>query len=193
MRSISRCCISSTESDISYFAQALYLQNLQVISQEPDKRLRNQLVFRLDNGKLVKLPVLRAAKLIWIYFALKYMREVVGLDGFIFSDWFACDSMIGPDKAVGVTLVNLMLAGSRLGLQLSIATDPSDSEADLLSDWFAGWCNSSKCGVGVPELAVEFDRLIERQPQKVDWIYYACGLQIRDEGNPADVGSPLEK
>ena len=85
MRSTARCCISSTESDISYFAQALYLQNLQVISQEPDKRLRNQLVFRLDNGKLVKLPVLRAAKLIWIYFALKYMREVVGLDGFIFS------------------------------------------------------------------------------------------------------------
>lgn len=170
-------CISSTESQISVFANALFLQNLENISQEPDAKGRNCLVFKI-NGKKIRMPALRAAKLIWIYFCVKYVKEVHGLDGFIYSDWFSHDTNIGEDKAIGVSMVNFLLSNTGVGLQLSIANTPSQSEADLLSDWFAGWSNSSKAGVLNSELAEKFDALTERVPRKIDWVMYQCSLEV---------------
>lgn len=53
-------CISSTESQISMFANALFLQNLEKITQEPDAKGRNCLVFKINEQKTVRMPALRA-------------------------------------------------------------------------------------------------------------------------------------
>jgi len=171
-------CISSTESHISDFANAFFLKNIENISQEPDAKGRNYLSFRIGKHKIVRMPALRAAKIIWIYFCIKYMKEVHGLNGFIYSDWFSHDTLTGEDKAVGVAMVNFLLSSTGVGLQLSIAKTPSKSEADLLSDWFAGWSNSSKSGMLGSELSEKFDILIERAPHKIDWIMYQCNLEV---------------
>jgi hypothetical protein len=171
-------CISSREAQISQFAQAFFLQNNQNITQELDSKGRNCLVFKITQEKTIKMPVLRAAKLLWIYFCVKYMKEVNDLTGFIFSDWFSADVPEGEDKALGVSFVNFLLAQTGINLQLSIAHQPSQSEADLLSDWFAGWSNSSKGGTGNPELTATFNELIERAPQKIDWIMFACNIEV---------------
>lgn len=171
-------CISSTEAQISQFVQVFFLQNLPNITQELDAKGRNCLVFKISEDKKIRLPVLRAAKLIWIYFCIKYMKGVNQLAGFIYSDWFSADAMVGEDKALGISMVNFLLSSTGLNLQLSIPHDPGGSEADLLSDWFAGWSNSSKGGPASPELATKFDELIERSPMKIDWIMYECMFQI---------------
>ena len=171
-------CISSTESQISLFANALFLQNLQNIGQELDTKGRNCLVFKVSDQKTICMPALRAAKLIWIFFCIKYMREVHNLSGFIYSDWFSNDAAVGEDKALGVAMVNFLLSSTGVGIQLSIANSPESSEADLLSDWFAGWSNSSKGGTANSELAAKFDALIERTPRKIDWITYQCNLDV---------------
>lgn len=104
------------------------------------------------------------------------MKEVHNLSGFIYSDWFSNDTSVGEDKALGVAMVNFLLSNTGVDLQLSIANIPSQSEADLLSDWFAGWCNTSKGGSLTPELAAKFDALIVRVPRKIDWIMYQCEI-----------------
>ncbi|RON06235.1 hypothetical protein BK658_00140 [Pseudomonas brassicacearum] len=124
------------------------------------------------------MPALRAAKLLWIYFCVKYMKEVNNLTGFIYSDWFCADVPEGEDRALGVSFVNFLLTQTGINLQLSIPHKASQSEADLLSDWFAGWSNSSKGGTGNPELSAKFDQLIERASQKIDWIMFACNVEV---------------
>lgn len=171
-------CISSTEGQISLFANVLFLQNLRNIGQERDEKGRNCLVFKITDQKSIRMPALRAAKLIWIYFCVKYMKDVHNLGGFIYSDWFSNDTADGEDKALGVAMVNFLLDSTGVGLELSIARSPGSSEADLLSDWFAGWSNSSKGGKANTELAAKFDALIERTPCKVDWVMYQCNLQV---------------
>jgi hypothetical protein len=171
-------CISSTEGQISLFANALFLQNLHNIRQELDAKGRNCLVFKVSDQKTISMSALRAAKLIWIYFCMKYMKEVHNLNGFVFSDWFSNDSMTGEDKALGVSTVNFLLNSTGVGLQLSIANPPASSGADLLSDWFAGWSNSSKGGSVHSEFAAKFDSLIERIPSKIDWVMYQCNLEF---------------
>ncbi len=171
-------CISSTEAQISQFAQAFFLQNNQNISQELDAKGRNCLVFKISEEKSIKMPVLRAAKLIWIYFCVKYMKEVNNLAGFIYSDWFSADVSEGEDKALGVSFVNFLLTQTGIDLQLSIPHQASQSEADLLSDWFAGWSNSSKGGTGNAVLRTKFDQLIEHAQPKVDWIMFACNIEV---------------
>jgi hypothetical protein len=166
-------CISSTEHQISVFANVMYLQNLHNIRQELDRKGRNCLVFKLSEERSVIMPALRAARLIWTYFCIKYMKEVHNLSGSIYSDWFASDSMEGEVKALAVSMLNFLLTSTGIDLQLSIAKRPSDSEADLLSDWFAGWSNSSKNGMGNPTLSTKFDALIDRTPNKIDWIMFA--------------------
>jgi hypothetical protein len=173
-------CISSTEHQISLFANVMYWQNFHNIRQEPDKRGRNCLVFKITEDKIVSMPALRAAKLIWIYFCIKYMKEVHNLSGFIYSDWFACDSMDGEHKALGVAMVNFLLRSTGFDLQLSIAERPSESEADFLSDWFAGWSNSSKNGTGTKALVTRFDALTDRTPHKIDWIMFAPQVTMID-------------
>jgi hypothetical protein len=171
-------CISSTEAQISQFAQAFFLHYNQSITQELDSKNRNCLVFKINQQKTIKIPALRAAKLLWIYFCVKYMKEVNNLIGFIYSDWFCADVPEGEDKALGVSFVNFLLSQTGINLQLSIPHKASQSEADLLSDWFAGWSNSSKGGTGNPELSAKLDQLIERAPQKIDWIMFACNIEV---------------
>lgn len=171
-------CISSTEGQISAFANALFLQNLQNIRQETDAKGRNCLVFNVSEQKTIRMPALRAAKLIWIYFCMKYMKEAHNLSGFVYSDWFSNDTDAGEDKALGVAMVNFLLNSTGVGLQLSISNSPASSEADLLSDWFAGWSNSSKSGTANSELVAKFDALVERVPRKIGWIMYQYNLQI---------------
>jgi hypothetical protein len=171
-------CISSTEGEISEFAQAFYMLNFENVRQEGDERGRNTLVFRVSHSKEIKVPVLRAGKLLWIYFVFKYLKEVHNLNGFIFSDWFANDSVEGEERGLGVAIVNFLLKSGGIDLQLSLPNVPSESEADLLSDWFAGWCNSSKTENVDPIIAQEFETLIERHGEKVDWIRYACNLNV---------------
>ena len=171
-------CISSTEGQISLFANAFYFQNVQNIRQQMDAKGRNCLVFQVTNEKTVCIPALRAAKLIWIYFCIKYMKEVHSLGGFIYSDWFSNDSLVGQDKALGVSMVNFFLSSTGIGLQLSIANDPGTSEADILSDSFAGWTNAAKGGMSGQDLAAKFDALVDRTPTKIDWIMYQCNLTI---------------
>ncbi|MNT81714.1 hypothetical protein D3C72_2213340 [compost metagenome] len=84
----------------------------------------------------------------------------------------------GEDKALGVSFVNFLLSKVGINLQLSIPNKANQSEADLLSDWFAGWSNSSKGGTGNSELTAKFDRLIERTAQKVEWTMFACDIKI---------------
>jgi hypothetical protein len=172
-------CISSTEGQISLFANALYLQNLQVIGQEFDAKGRNCLVFKINDQKSIRIPTLRAAKLIWIYFCIKYMKEVHNLSGFIYSDWFSNDTYDGEDKALGVAMVNFLLSKTGIDLQLSIADVPGSSEDDLLSDWFAGWGNSSKGGTATAELAAKFNAMIAREPRKIDWVLYQMNLEVK--------------
>jgi hypothetical protein len=171
-------CISSTESEISRFAHAFYLQNLAHITQELNDKNKNCLVFAISETKKIKIPVLRAAKLLWIYFSIKYMKEVNQLDGFIYSDWFSADSMKGEDKALGVAFVNFLLNSTGIGLQLSIEVEPGKGEADLLSDWFAGWCNTSKSGTADSNIAAKFDQLVERTPKKIDWVEFLCNMEV---------------
>lgn len=178
-------CISSTEGQISTFANALYLQNLPNIGQEEDAKGRNCLVFKINDQKSIRMPALRAAKLIWIYFCMKYMRDVHNLEGFVYSDWFSNDTTQGEDKAIGVGMVNFLLSSTGVGLQLSIAKSPASSEADLLSDWFAGWSNGSKGGMATPEITAQFETLTEREPKKIDWILYQCHLEIVHSENNA--------
>ncbi len=176
-------CISSCESEISECTQAFYLQNLEAISQDTDATGRNYLVFKINPTKVVKVPVLRAARLVWAWNCLKYMKEVRGLDGFIKSDWFAGDAPDGEDPGVGVSLLNFLLQQTGVGLQVSIARNPAEGEAELLSDWFAGLCNSSLNGSVDADIAKRFDALLDRQP-RIDRINFRCAFEIhiRREG-----------
>lgn len=171
-------CISSTEGQISQFTQAFYLQNLSNITQELDKKGRNCLVFKISDTTVLRVPVLRAAKLVWIFYCLKYMKDVNKLDGFVLSDWFSCDSTTGDNKAEGLKTVNFLLSSTGVGLQLSIPHDSRRDEAELLSDWFSGLCNSSKSGVVDDEIAGRFEALTKREPTKIDAIEYACDFTI---------------
>jgi hypothetical protein len=171
-------CISSTEGQISQFTQAFYLQNLSNITQKRDNKGRNCLIFKISDTTVLQVPVLRAAKLVWIFYCLKYMKDVNKLEGFILSDWFSCDSTTGGNKAEGIKTVNFLLSSSGIGLQLSIPHDPRRDEAELLSDWFSGLCNSSKSGAVDEAIAGRFKALTEREPTKLDAIEYACDFTI---------------
>jgi hypothetical protein len=162
------------------FAQVLYLQNPDVVGQEVIDN-RNHMTFRLDDGTTIRrIPVLRAARLIWIYFCLKYLREVHRLNGFIYSDWLAGDTQHGDESAAAVRFVNLLLQGGQIGLQVSIARDPRNTEADLLSDWFAWWCNGSLSSTIDQDLACRFDQLLDRTNPKIYWERYAALLNVRN-------------
>jgi hypothetical protein len=174
-------CISSNEGQISNFAQAFYLQNLENISQSVDQRGKNTLVFQVAKDKQIALPVLRAAKLLWIYHCLKYMKEVRQLHGFLYSDWFACDSMSGEVKALGVSMVNFLLNATKMDLQVSIAKDPKNSEADLLSDWLSGWCNFAKGTGAGTDFARQFETLSARDSNKFDAIHFDRNFNVRVE------------
>jgi hypothetical protein len=174
-------CISSTEGEISNFAQAFYLQNLENVSQALDAKGKNCLVFRVSKDKQIAIPVLRAAKLLWIYFCLKYMKEFHQLDGVLYSDWFACDSMSGEHKALGVSMVNFLLTATKLGIQISIATDPKNSEADILADWLVGWCNFARSTGAATDFAKRFEILRDRDHRKFEAIEYACNMEIPTE------------
>ena len=113
-----------------------------------------------------------------IYLCFKYLKEVHGLEGFIYSDWLAGDTLEGEDEALAVRIVNFLLDRTGVDLQLSIPRNPETAEADLLSDWFAGWCNSSRTGAVDQDIAARFDQLLERQPAKVDWIRFRCNLEV---------------
>ena len=63
-------------------------------------------------------------------------------------------------------------------MRLSLPLDPDNSEADLLSDWFAGWANSSKTGSVEAEIQAEFEKVLERAPKKVDWIMTVPQLEF---------------
>lgn len=171
-------CISSTEGQISQFTQAFYLQNLSNITQETDNKGRNCLVFKTSDTTPLRVPVLRAAKLLWIFYCLKYMKDVHKLGGFILSDWFSCDSTTGESAAMGVKTVNFLLQSTGIDLQLSIPHDPSRDEGELLSDWFSGLCNSSKSGTIDEELTGRFKALTDREPTKIDAIDYVCDFNI---------------
>ena len=179
-------CISSTEGEISLFAQAFYLENIDKITQELDDKHGNCLVLKISETKRVNLPVLRAAMLIWTYYAIKYMKEVNQLNGFIYSDWFSGDRPeTGGDKALGVGIVNFLLKATGLDLQLSLPRDPDKAEADLLSDWFAGWSNSANNGSGDVDIKAKFDNVIGRDPKKIDWIRYAILPELPATANTA--------
>jgi hypothetical protein len=178
-------CISSTEGQISNFSQAFYLQNLENVSQALDAKGKNCLVFQVAKDKQIAIPVLRAAKLLWIYYCLKYTKEVHQLHGFLHSDWFACDSMSGEVKALGVSMVNFLLTATKLDLQISIAKDPKKSEADILSDWLCGWCNFARSTGRTTDLAKRFEALSNRDPSKFDAIHYACNMEVRVEPEKA--------
>ena len=168
-------CISSTEGEISRFAQMFYLDNLEKITQELDDKNGNCLVFKISETKTVKVPVLRAAILIWIYYVVKYMKDEKQLTGFIYSDWLSGDRPeMKKDKALGVGLINFLLKATGIDLRLSIALDPKNEEPTLLSDWFSGWSNSSKNGSIDEYIKEAFDQVVERSGEKIDWIMYAC-------------------
>jgi len=169
-------CISSTEAEISQFAQMFYLQNHENITQELDERNRNCLVFKISEKQIVKFPALRVGIIIWTYYAIKYMKEVNNLNGFIYSDWFS-----GNQSGVG--MVNFLLQSSGIELKLSLPINPGDSEADLLSDWFAGWSNGSKIGIVDDDIREGFEGVLEREPKKIDWLMYACDLEIELDGS----------
>ncbi|MBX9658821.1 MAG: hypothetical protein K2X00_09660 [Nitrospiraceae bacterium] len=171
-------CISSTEGQISNFTQAFYLQNLRNISQALDAKGKPCLVFQVAQDKQISIPVLRAAKLLWIYYCLKYMMEAKQLHGFLYSDWFASDSYSGEVKALGVSMVNFLLTATKLDLQISIAKDPRMSEADILSDWLCGWCNFSRSTGATTEIAKRFEMLSKRDSNKFDAIHYECKMEL---------------
>jgi hypothetical protein len=178
-------CITSTEGQISRFVNAFYLQNLKNITQRLDAKGRNCLVFQVSTNDQIQLPVLQAAKLLWIYFCVKYMKEQHGLEGFIHSDWFACDSYLAPQKALGVSMVNFLLSSSGIGLQVSISKDPKQSEADLLSDWLSGWCNFARSSALDHEFAKRFEALLQRNPNKFAAVHFDCNVRVKvvEEGN----------
>jgi hypothetical protein len=105
------------------------------------------------------------------------MKEVHQLHGFLHSDWFACDSMSGEVKALGVSMVNFLLTATKLDLQISIAKDPKKS--DILSDWLCGWCNFARSTGATTDLAKRFEALSDRDPSKFDAIHYACNMEVR--------------
>jgi len=172
-------CISSTEGEISNFTQAFYLQNLANIRQALDPNGKTLLIFKVANDKEITIPVLRAAKLLWIYYCLKYMIEVHQLHGLLYSDWFAFDSMDGEVKALGVSIVNFLLSATKLDLQISIAKDPNEFEADLLSDWLVGWCSYARTTNPASDFSQLFDVLSERDPSKFEAIHFACNMETR--------------
>lgn len=175
-------CISSTEAEISNFAQAFYWENLNNITQELDDKNRNCLVFRINKAREIKIPVLRAAMLIWMYYSIKYMKDENQLNGFIYSDWFSGDKATGEDKALGVAMVNFLLKRTGLELELKLPIVPASAEADLLSDWFAGWCNSSKTGSVQEEIKEGFEKVLELNPKKIDWIDYRILIEFIPPG-----------
>jgi hypothetical protein len=112
--------------------------------------------------------------------------EVHQMHGFLHSDWFACDSMGGEVKALGVSMVNFLLTATKLDLQISIAKDPKKSEADLLSDWLGGWCNFSKSVGATTNFAKRFQALSDRDPSKFEAIHYACNFEVQSERRQHD-------
>jgi hypothetical protein len=162
-------CISSTEADISKYAQYYYEKNITTTSQEQDTKGVNNLVFTVPGVGPVRIQVLRAAKLIWIYHCLDYLKQKINLNGIIYSDWFSNDSYTTTYPALGVSFVNYLLNTTNKNAEIRISKDPGMSEADLLSDWFAGWANSSKNGKVQPYIAAKFEEVICLSQNKIDW------------------------
>lgn len=109
------------------------------------------------------------------------MKEIHQITGFLYSDWFACDSMRGEVKALGVSMVNFLLTATKLNLQISIAEDPKNSEADILSDWLCGWCNFAKSTGATTDFATRLEGLSLRDPSRFDAIHYACNMEVHAE------------
>jgi len=171
-------CISSSESQISNFANYFYLQNIKQIKQENDEKGRNCLVFNMGDRSPIKMPALRAANLIWIVFCIKYLKEQEGLSGFILSDWFCNDNMESEDPAVGVSIVNYFLKCLKIDLQISITKLGTVTYDDILSDWFSGWCNTVKSKVACKYQVEEFEKLEDEDPKIIDWIEFNCNYTI---------------
>ncbi|RUR12570.1 hypothetical protein [Legionella septentrionalis] len=136
-------CISSTESDISHIAQYFFSQNLSNITQEVQENGKNYLLFKITKNKTIKMPALRAARLIWTIECCRMLKSQFNLSGEILSDWFAFDSYDTADPAEGVSLVNFLLKATGVNLQISIPQKASNDVFELMSDWFSGWCRSS--------------------------------------------------
>lgn len=89
--------------------------------------------------------------------------------------------MNSEHKALGVSMVNFLLTATNLDLQISIAKDPQQPDADILADWLVGWCNFSKSTGALTDFAKRFEVLRDRDPDKLDAFHYACNMEVRVE------------
>ncbi|QEY51601.1 hypothetical protein [Legionella longbeachae] len=157
-------CISSTESDISHITQSFYSSNLNNISQEQNDNGKNYLVFKITQNDTIKMPVLRAARLIWAFKCLKLLNSQFELEGKILSDWFASDSYGTTVPVVGVSLVNFFLSNIGINTQIEIPQDSKNEIFELMSDWFSGWCKTYM--EKSESFGSEYEKLIEKAPDK---------------------------
>ena len=67
-------------------------------------------------------------------------------------------------------------------MELKLPLDPASAEADLLSDWFAGRCNSSQAGSVEAEIKEEFEKVLDRNPKKIDRIMYGIEVTFTPAG-----------
>ncbi|STX81611.1 Uncharacterised protein [Legionella busanensis] len=157
-------CISSTESDISFITQGFYSSNLNNISQEKNDNGKNYLVFKITQNNNIKIPALRAARLIWAFEGLRMLNSMFEFEGKILSDWFASDSYDTAVPVTGVSLVNFLLSNIGIKIQLEIPNDPKNEIFELMSDWFSGWCRTYM--EKSEPFGSKYEKLIEKAPEK---------------------------
>jgi hypothetical protein len=175
-------CVSTSEGEMSWFAWAFYMQNQRHVSQRPDAKGRNCLVFNISTDRELNFPVLRAGYLIWYHHVIRYLAESQNIKGKLLSDNFANDQEgPGEGKALAVSFVNFLLTQSKSDLQVSLPITERYRVCDRLSDYFCGWVNSVRSNTAT-KLHVQKLAALEAHPKKfIDNVIYATNLNIVDE------------
>lgn len=171
-------CVSTNESEMSWFAWAFYMQNQRLVTQRLDNKNRNCLVFQISGNKEIVFPVLRAGYLIWYHHVIRYLAEFQKINGMFLSDNFACDE---EGKALGVSFVNYLMFQSKCEIRVSLPTNDRFRECDRLSDYFCGWVNSIRSNIAVEEQVNKLSELESNDNKFIENVIYAMNLNIVDE------------
>lgn len=185
-------CVSSSESEMSWFAWAFYFENQTLVFQRRDSKNRNCLVFSGIGDSELSFPVLRAGYLIWYNHVIRYLTEFKRVTGKLLSDNF-CNDEVGPGegKALGVAFVNYLLKQAPAKPQISLPVTDRFRQCDLISDHFCGWVNSVRSGSATSEQEEKLKELENHAHKVIDNIMYAINFTIRDE-NGTDVTSAVK-
>ncbi len=178
-------CVSTEEERMSWFAWVFYMQNKNFISQRPDHKQRNCLVFKIGEQGEIAFPVLQASYLIWYHQVIRYLADVKNIRNKVLSDQFPNDELgPGEGKAIRVSFVNYLLEQAGCSLRVGLPVKSRYRELDRLSDYFCGWVNSNRYNASTTPQSEILEKLQSRSNPFIECVVFETDISVFDpDGN----------